>query len=219
MNRSENIAELAAALAKAQAVMKPAKKDSSNPFFKSQYADLPSVVEAAKKPLADNGLSFVQVTDFADGVSWVETVLMHASGQWISGRYPVKPVKDDPQGMGSALTYSRRYGLAALVGIVAADEDDDGNAASQHPIERSNGTGEHLGGNSTPKADPGAAAKKWAKEAETAVKACVTTEELTAWEDKNKNALVKLHGVDLKAHERLMELVVDRYARVNVLAA
>jgi ERF superfamily len=213
MNRSESINELATALAKAQGEMKPAKKDAENPFFKSHYADLPSIVDAAK-PLAKHGLSFVQPTEATPDGIFVETVLLHSSGQWISGRYPVKPVKDDPQGWGSALTYSRRYGLSALIGVVAADEDDDAEAAHGHTAKPA-----LPGGAAQPTAIPKNAAAQWAKEAEAAVKACPDTKALTAWEEANAKAMVKLHSVDSKAHERLMEIIQDKYERMNPLAA
>src|SRR5574340_169669 len=134
MNKSESIGKLAEALAKAQSVMKFAKKDSTNPYLKSKYADLAAVVEAIKAPLSDNGLSYVQSTDIADdGAVIIETTLMHSSGEWISSRLRMKPIKDDPQSVGSAVTYGRRYGLQALVGIPA--DDDDGEAAQERVKE------------------------------------------------------------------------------------
>jgi len=129
MNSSENINELAAALAKAQGQMGGAKKDSANPFFKSSYADLSSVVEAIKKPFSDNGLSYTQLTDYDDTEAVIiVTRLMHSSGQWIEGRLRMKPAKNDPQGIGSTITYARRYALQSLAGVPA--EDDDGNAGT-----------------------------------------------------------------------------------------
>ena len=134
MEKSENINELATALAKAQGVMQNAKKDSENPFFKSKYADLATVIDAAKEPLYKNGLSVVQLTS-SDGESVkVNTLLLHSSGQWIGETLSLKPVKGDPQGLGSAITYGRRYAYSAIIGM-ASEEDDDGNAASQ-PVER-----------------------------------------------------------------------------------
>jgi len=128
--QSENINELATALAKAQSEIKHAEKSSNNPFFKSKYAALPDVFDAARPYLAKNGLSVTQATDYdADGV-FIITQLIHSSGQWMRSFYPVKPVKNDPQGLGSALTYARRYSYSSLVGVVSTDDDDDGNAAS-----------------------------------------------------------------------------------------
>lgn len=130
MEMSEQINELAAALAKAQAAMKPAAKDSENPHFRSKYADLASIWEACRKPLTDNGLSIVQApADAGDGVVSLRTLLLHASGQWMATTVSARLTKNDAQGVGSALTYLRRYSLAGMVGVVA-DEDDDGNAAS-----------------------------------------------------------------------------------------
>jgi hypothetical protein len=127
--KSETIGKLAEALSKAQAAMEPAIKDAENPFFKSHYADLSSVWEVARKPLTDNGLSVAQLTDVVDGNSVViETVLMHMSGEWIRGLLRMPYAKVDPQAVGSAITYGRRYALAAILGIVA-DEDDDANSA------------------------------------------------------------------------------------------
>lgn len=133
MNKSDNIDALAAALSKAQAKIESADKSAANPFFKSRYADLPSVWAACRKALTDNGLSVVQTTDTSENGLVLETTLLHSSGQWISSLYPINPVKNDPQGLGSAITYGRRYALMALVGVVADDaSDDDGNAASGH---------------------------------------------------------------------------------------
>jgi hypothetical protein len=130
MNKSESIKELATSLAKAQGSIKGAIKDSSNPFFKSKYADLASVVEAIRSAYASNGLSYIQTVEpsQADEVR-VETMILHSSGEWISCGVLALPVsKVDAQGYGSALTYARRYSLSAAVGI--APEDDDGNAAT-----------------------------------------------------------------------------------------
>lgn len=129
MNRSESIANLAGALAKAQGQMESAKKDSTNPFFKSKYADLASVIDAIKKPFSTNGLSYSQDAETEEGGAVVvETIIMHESGEWKSSRLRMLPVKSDPQGIGTCITYARRYGLQAAAGVPA--EDDDGNAAS-----------------------------------------------------------------------------------------
>lgn len=131
MNKSDNINELATALAKAQGAMRFAIKDANNPFFKSKYADLSSVVEAIRDALANNGLSYMQhLAPSEKHEVCVETIILHASGQWIScGTLTVPVSKHDAQGFGSALTYARRYSLSAAVGVVA--DDDDGNAAAQ----------------------------------------------------------------------------------------
>jgi hypothetical protein len=131
MYQSESINELAGALAKAQAEITHAKKDENNPFFNKKYADLPAVIDAARAALSKNGLCVIQATQMMDdGRVYLVTQLSHSSGQWIRSSYPLKPVRDDPQGMGSALTYARRYAYASIVGVAASGEDDDGNAAS-----------------------------------------------------------------------------------------
>lgn len=137
MNKSETIGALAKALSKVQSELRPAAKDSANPFFKSKYADLNSVWDSCRELLTENGLSVVQTNQIAtDGVI-VETILLHSSGQYIGGELFLPLAKSDPQGVGSAITYGRRYGLAAIVGIVA-DEDDDGNATSKPPKQKQN---------------------------------------------------------------------------------
>lgn len=131
MTHSDQIKDIATALAKAQAEIEGAKKDSTNPHFKSSYADLASVWDACRKALTVNGLSVVQGPVSDEGRVGVTTMLMHSSGQWLESTFFMRPTKDDPQGAGSALTYARRYALAAMVGV--APEDDDGNAASEKP--------------------------------------------------------------------------------------
>lgn len=129
MDTSEQIDAIAAALSKAQAVIEGASKDKTNPAFRSKYADLASVYDACRDALAANGLAVVQVAESATGETvTINTRLLHASGQWIGGSLTMRPVKADPQGMGSAITYARRYALASIVGV--CPEDDDGNAAS-----------------------------------------------------------------------------------------
>ena len=128
MNKSETIKELAIALNKAQAEMSGAKKSAANPFFKSKYANLEEVIACVKEPFADNGLSFMQFPITEDDRAGVETIVMHESGEWISGSFMLKPTKLDPQGQGSSFSYAKRYALQSILGIPS--EDDDGNAAS-----------------------------------------------------------------------------------------
>jgi hypothetical protein len=128
MNRSDSIAELAKALLSAQKEIDAAKKKAKNPFFKSSYADLSEVIDTVKEPLNNNGIVFLQIVDESENGAVVETTLLHESGQFISGRTPVFSSKpNDPQALGSGITYSKRYGLQAIVGLPT--EDDDGEKA------------------------------------------------------------------------------------------
>ena len=127
MKQSESITDLATALCLAQAEMGGAIKDSNNPFFKSSYADLTSVIKVIKEPFAKWGLSFVQlpVTSAGGNGIGVSTMLMHKSGQWLQGEYLLPMDKVTPQGAGSAITYARRYALQSLVGIPSVDDDSE----------------------------------------------------------------------------------------------
>ena len=128
--QSPSIAALAAALAKAQGAMGNVKKDNVNPHFKSKYADLASVIDASRAPLAANGLAVVQLvsTLHEGGLVRVTTKLLHSSGEWLESSCELPVDKRTAQGIGSAVTYGRRYALQAMLGIAA--EDDDGEAAS-----------------------------------------------------------------------------------------
>ena len=122
---------LAAALVKAQGQIEGAKKGSVNPGFRSKYADLGAVWDACREALQANGLSVVQTVGLVEGQWALSTTLLHESGEQINGYVPLLNTKGDMQGLGSAITYARRYGLAAIVGV--CPEDDDGNAASEKP--------------------------------------------------------------------------------------
>jgi len=127
MDKSPSIKNIAAALIIFHVKVDKVKKDASNPFFKSKYASLSNILEAIDMPLNEAGLSFSQ---FPTGENGLTTILMHAeSGEYIESDYIMKPVKDDPQGKGSVITYQRRYALAAVLGL-NIDEDDDANHAS-----------------------------------------------------------------------------------------
>ncbi len=133
MNKSESIAALAKALSLAQANMGHALKEANNPAFKSKYADLSNVIEAIRKPLSTQGLSYVQLGIPSESAAVVETVLMHESGEWVSSVVSVAAKDKTPHAFGSAMTYARRYGLSAIVGLTQAD--DDGNAAVAHAAD------------------------------------------------------------------------------------
>lgn len=130
MNQSDSVAKIAPALIEAKLMFKAAVKDAENPHFRSKFVSLQGVHDAIDEGLARNGLIAMQPTRIGeDGKTVLVTTLLHSSGEWIAGEYPITAAKaNDPQAEGSAMTYARRYALMAMVGI--APEDDDGNAAS-----------------------------------------------------------------------------------------
>jgi hypothetical protein len=128
--QSETIGELAKALAQAQGEMHAASKDATNPHFKNRYADLASVWDACRAPLARHGLSVSQLPSRReDGSVLLTTLLMHSSGEFIGSYLSARPAQENPQVIGSILTYLRRYALASIVGVVSG-EDDDAEAAT-----------------------------------------------------------------------------------------
>lgn len=131
---SRELNKLFEALSKAQLEMEEAKTDAVNPFFKSRYADLASVVKASRPFLSKNGLSVIQRTLVTpEGKVFMHARLGHSSGQWIESVMEVRPPKSDIQALGSHLTYLRRYLYSSLVGVVASGEDDDGEVAMKAP--------------------------------------------------------------------------------------
>src|SRR5687768_6328740 len=137
MNKNESTKEIAKALAAFKSEVENVKKESTNPFFKSKYADLESIISTVKPVLAKYGLSYAQFPDYVrtygqdteKAVPGLTTIIMHTSGEWIEATAPLVMKEQNPQGQGSAITYMRRYALSAALGI-ATEDDDDGNAAS-----------------------------------------------------------------------------------------
>jgi len=132
---SESIEKLALALCSAQGEMGGAVKGSANPFFKSSYADLTSVIKAIKEPCFKNGLSYVQLPHRDGNSIGVTTRLIHTSGQWIEHEFTLPMVKGDPQAAGSAITYARRYALQALFGIPAVDDDAESSMLRGNQVD------------------------------------------------------------------------------------
>lgn len=151
MNRSESINELTKALSAAQGEIKGAVKDQANPFYRSTYADLQSVWDAIREPMSKNGIAITQFPEERESGLILTTMLSHSSGQWLESSLPVRPgytdkegnfvPLHDPQAMGSAITYARRYALQAVAGV--APMDDDGNAASGKGQERAQERTDH----------------------------------------------------------------------------
>jgi hypothetical protein len=133
MEKSQSLKNIAAALVLFHVKVESVKKDANNPFFKSKYASLSNILDVVNDPLNESGLTFCQFPTDTNGLT---TILMHAeTGEYIQATYEMTPTKNDPQGRGSAITYQRRYALAAILGL-NIDEDDDGNAASTPPTNK-----------------------------------------------------------------------------------
>ena len=139
MEQSENIADLATALAIAQGQIENALKTRENPHFRSKYADLAGVWDACRDALSSNGLSVIQSPgELVDGRMAMTTQLCHKSGQWIRGSLTIPLGKADAQAYGSATSYARRYALAAFVGVSPADDDGEAaTAAKPKPVAKS----------------------------------------------------------------------------------
>jgi len=136
MKTSDNIEKLAGALCQAQSAMTGAKKGANNPFFKSNYSNLAMVIEAINQPFSDNGLCFVQGAEMNENRVSVVTRIIHISGQWIESETQLPPTKNDAQGVGSAISYAKRYGLQALAGVPSVDDDGNQAVKQQKPAQK-----------------------------------------------------------------------------------
>ena len=138
MNLEKSTPELLAALAIAQGEVENATKASTNPHFKSKYADLAEILNTVRPVFSKHGLSIIQSTEFNGSLVSVTTTLAHKTGGYINSTASCVPAKSDAQGVGSSTTYLRRYSLAAMAGI--AQEDDDGNSSAHNnkPIAKIN---------------------------------------------------------------------------------
>ena len=127
MQKSQTISEIAKALILFQVKMGEVYKDAKNPFFKTSYATLSTIQESIKEPLIESGLTVCQ---FPTGDHGLTTLILHESGEFLMSEYTMTPVKNDPQGIGSCITYQKRYALVSALNLNVQDEDDDGNKAS-----------------------------------------------------------------------------------------
>lgn len=216
--------ELASALAKAQSEIKPAGKDRDGQVGnqKYKYADLTSVWEACRAALTKNGLSVAQVTEIDGDLFFIRTILLHSSGEMLEGRYPLRPMQNTPQGMGSAISYARRYALAAMVGVVA--EDDDGQAASERVA--TNGHAPHIEAKTDTmqgrknEAEGVRKAREWVNaEAMPSLAGCKTMRDLNKWIDTNAKTIDRLKEVVPDEWEALRDKIDVRTDALNVTAA
>ena len=207
---TESAAEFYSAYAKAQAAMGAVLKNASNPAFKSKYADLAGVLEAVLPALNNNGLAFIQVPAFDGETASITTVIAHTSGAALTSTLRLRPTKADPQGVGSAHTYARRYAALALCGV--APEDDDGNAASQP----GNGASPARFASAKQEQAPPPTLAQRADSMIAALQKATTQAELDATRRRAKGLLAELDASD---PERLAEVDAAFEAKANDLAA
>jgi hypothetical protein len=137
MKTSDNVDKIFPAFVAFQAEMPPVPKDSINPHFRNKYASLGAITEATRPVLAKHGLAYTQGMAIVDGVQVMFTRIIHQSGQWMEdGGYALNPTKNDPQGMGSAVTYARRYTIGSTLGIITEDDDDGNRASEPAPVKK-----------------------------------------------------------------------------------
>ena len=158
MERSETLVELIKAMSAFQGAMTSVPKGRENPFYSSRYADLDSIWEVCRKPLRENGLTLIQTTTEENEALYLDTTLAHISGEYITSRYPITPMRqvknagwelsNDPQAIGSAITYARRYAMSAILGISAEDDDDGERSMNRNAKAAPRGNTE-----STPESD------------------------------------------------------------------
>lgn len=197
-NQSATLAKFAPAFVKAQAAIKYAAKDKNNPHFKSSYADLASVMEACREALTANEIAVIQRgAPAGDGKLGLETILLHSSGEWISGTGEVALGRGDgPQAYGSAITYARRYFLAAMVGV--CPDDDDGEAAEGRGGQRQSAQPPRQSKPApSPTTDPEAAEREAAL--------------AEAWAGEIVDALKARDGFDDKAVARAAQAICRKY--------
>jgi hypothetical protein len=228
--QTENLNEIAAALAKAQGTMEAAKFNKIVNFSgrSYKYADLAAIIDAIRKPLSDNGIGWTQTIEIRDGGLILATMLLHTSGQALRSEYPL-PSSGKPQEMGSATTYAKRYSLAAIVGI-AADDDDDADAAEKGgltvaapkkkytdnydantkadldraPVNRVEPPVHPVTGETGPHAIVEPDDMKWGAKFVAAIKAAKTDDEIKQWMDVNCTRLDNVAIDAPKIHDRIV---------------
>lgn len=181
---------LAKAMAKAQGDLGPVLKDKTNPAFRSKYADLGAVLEAILPALNRAGLSLIQSPSYDGSLVGVTSILLHESGEWMEATLHMKPVKMDPQGIGSCITYARRYAALAIAG--AAPEDDDGNAASAAPDRGQRVPKVDVGPTDMPPGMSNRDAKDLHGKLARGIESCATLEALKEWSNAWRDELDNL---------------------------
>lgn len=214
MRSSEQLDQLATGLANAQGKMSNATLNKINPHFRSKYADLAAIRDAVTMPLASEGIAVVQLVGSDEHGAFLTTRLMHKSGQWVESVHPL-PATAKPQEFGSALTYARRYSLAAICGI-SAEEDDDANGASETMNTARSGTN---GKHKTAEPQSGNAMTEWLNNAHVAFQKIKTQADLDAWVGKNAKAIEKLKTVAPDEFDKLTAKIDVKTDSFNMVTA
>lgn len=209
---SETFSKFATALAKAQAKIEPAKRSALNTHFNRSYADLTEVVEACRVALAEEGIARVQIPCHTPDGIVVETWLIHGeSGEWMMGRLPIDPAARGAQQIGASITYNKRFLLAAMVGVVSEDEDDDGESIPKNDGDEEGPPVQEPSGAERAAA---AAAKQFVISAEGQLKAMKNIEEIKAWEQQHAKWLRRLAAYETE-HATVMKTLDATYERVG----
>lgn len=227
MNRSESIDKLVTALAAAQAGLSaPPKnrtvnvKTKTGGSYEFSYTTLDCIIEHVRLALTSNGIWFTQTVENTEGRHRLITTLLHSSGQWLASETPLMPSEGGNQAFGSALTYMKRYALAAMLGI-ASDDDDDGNEADGNTIQSRS--------DRTPAPRQAAPAKiaapigkggvtttsEWFKNQTASIRTMQTLSALRAWEAENEDRIGKLKTLDPKRADELEELLGDMRSKLR----
>ena len=220
--------KLTAALAKAQAAIKGAVKAKVNPHFRSNYADLAALWEAVREPLTTNGLAIIHATRVTEhGHVILRSTLLHTSGEERHTELPLMTAKNDMQGITAALTYGKRGNLGSLTGVVAEDEDDDGNKAAGHTNSATKDTSPppQVAEKAKPRAKPVAAVeprdadkpkiKAWCDHAFDHIATATHMDTVLAWENDNRAALDRLASTWTAQYERLSLVLKEKYAELE----
>lgn len=205
MRSSEALNELATALAKAQGKMTNATLNKVNPHFKSKYADLAAIRDAVTLPLASEGIAVLQVVGSDEGGSYLTTRLVHTSGQWVESIHPL-PATAKPQEFGSALTYARRYSLAAICGI-SAEEDDDANGAGNEPTPTARPSASRT---VAPQSKTATSPTEEFVKNQLAIIVTLTLDGLKSWEAKHKGNMERLAKADAAAADEIDAAIAAR---------
>lgn len=215
IGRTDDIRRLATALAAAQGEIENAQKGSENPHFKTTYADLAAVVDVLRLPLSRYQIARIQIPNFNDTETWLDTMLVHGpSGQYISCRWPLPHGKNmKSQDFMAAVTYAKRGSMMAICGVAAEDEDDDGEVGADHSDAE---TSQEVEPSPPQPTKQRREAEQWAPWAVRKIGTIPTADALSEWEDKFKQTLVDLKRVFPEGHAEVMTAIQNADAKFAV---